>query len=70
VFLDIDVSHFSWYVTRQLGLRASLGMGIPLSNQSYCIAHPEACPEPVGTTDALSLSGTLGAFFAFDFGHD
>jgi hypothetical protein len=70
-FLVTDVSHFSWYVTRQLAARASLGMTVPLNDRTYCVAHAGACPEPVGADSApLSLSGTLTVLFAFDFGHD
>ncbi len=60
--LDLEALHLTFFGTRSLSVRASLGYALNLSGGDYCDAHPTLCP---GTH---TLYSTAGIAWNFDLG--
>ena len=64
-YFTADCSHFTFFFTRQLALRATLGFAFQTSGNDYCRAHPQACPD----VSEIPLSATATLLWSFDVGH-
>jgi hypothetical protein len=58
--LDLEALHLSYFATRNLSFRASLGYALNLTGGDYCGAHPSLC------TGTKTLYSTAGIAWSFD----
>ncbi|MBS2032920.1 MAG: hypothetical protein JST54_33920 [Deltaproteobacteria bacterium] len=61
-FVEGDCSHFTYYATRSLAFRVSLGITLPLGDFDICDQNPNACPH------VTPVSGTGTILWNFDLG--
>jgi len=61
-YITMDVSHFTFYLSRRLSLRTSLDLAFPLDGYDFCSAHPGSCPR----TTPFGLGGNAALLWSFD----